>query len=178
MSQFNEQHAAGASDEHTPTSAGVRTAAGRAAKSVFRRIITFAILIAVSIGIYTWRKSSQRSSADSETLGATMTMVAGLPSYGANKEFLDAAARLAHKAAFDRTFEAGGRRSAGRIDGEAYMQGVLISLVNRCRADNREDLAKEVALVSVLNGVPPEAVGLKDAPADPAPAPEPAPVGR
>ncbi len=178
MSQFNEQQPGGASIEPTPTGAGVGRVAGRAAKSVVRRVITFAILIAISFGIYTWRKSSQRSSADSETFGATMTMVAGLPSYGANKEFLDSAARLAHKAAFDRTFEPGGRRSGGRIDGEAYMQGVLISLVNRCRADNRETLAKEVAHVSVLNGVPPEAVGLKEAPPDPAPAPSSAPAGR
>ncbi len=90
-----------------------------------KRVLIVLVLAAVVMGV----RMSQWGDTSEARLDNMKELIQGLDVYHANSEYLDHQIELAHMKAFSDAYEAGGRRRAGELDEEQYIDAFFSSLL-------------------------------------------------
>ncbi len=99
------------------------------------------ILLAVAlIGGALYLKFRNRGAAADDTLVQMQALIATIDGYQADQAYLKPLTERAHRAAFDGSYDIGGRRRRASFDEDKYLDAFFKHMIQACNADNHRDL--------------------------------------
>lgn len=135
-------------------------AAPAAKRSIGRRFVRKGVLVLVVIAVavyFTMARQREDSRTAREQARELLIVVDG---YTQDRAYYDGLLDRAHPAAFEESYESGGRRRAAKFDGPRYISMVFARMIREARQDGREDAAKSLDAARALLTAAQDGAGL------------------
>ena len=101
-------------------------------------------LFIVVVGLVFWMRMSRRNDPSKLTFEQVAAVVRGMHNYPPNQTLVDNCTKIAHNAAFDAAYTAGGRRTPDKYNEEKYIRTFFQSMREQVHMHNKPDLENEL----------------------------------
>jgi hypothetical protein len=112
----------------------------------YQKLIVAAVVIGLVVGTMFYNKGRSNARVKSQAY----ELIQKLPSYEAEKVYLDGVFATCHQAAFDASYDSGKRHASARFDSKKYITQVFDGMSARARTDGKENLASELTAMKIL----------------------------
>lgn len=111
-----------------------------------RKLIVAAVAIPIIVGLMVYNKGRSNEHVKAQA----HELIQKLPSYKAEKAYLDGVFATCHQPAFDAAYEYGRRHESAKFDAKKYITQVFDDMTTRARADGKENVAAELTAMKIL----------------------------